>query len=174
MKYMQIFKNIAAILNDERNARKLEQFMTAYDITEHITSDGGCDIKAELYNGNIVRYIITGTRSNVTITANTITCEIVRKKRNEKPWQVVEFHANFEDIAQLINIPEYFVVKCYDKFGNMEKEVKTNTLKEAETIRTNHGLSIGLEPEPTYKDFCRYPTIWRFTTEKGLERLLGY
>lgn len=68
-----------------------------------------------------------------------------------------------------------YAVRAYSRNGDGLFVAYVDTLKDAETIRTNHGLEIGLEPEPTYKDFCFYPTIWKWNTVKNhYERLTGY
>lgn len=80
----QIEKNIANILRS--NPIKLNQMKTVQDICYHLTSDDGIWITAELYNNNIVRYLIQGTRSGMTITAHTLTNSITRKPIGVKPW----------------------------------------------------------------------------------------
>ena len=68
-----------------------------------------------------------------------------------------------------------YAVRMYKRNGDGFKVAYTATLEEAKEIRTNHGLAIGLELEPTYKDFAYYPTIWEWNDEtKAYERLLGY
>ena len=66
-----------------------------------------------------------------------------------------------------------FAVRAYDRHGNGSFVCYVDTLSEAEKIRTRHGLSIGLEPEPTYKDFAYYPTIWKWEKDH-YTRLSGY
>ncbi len=80
----QIIKNIANLIKD--NTKKIEQLRKVQDITFNLTSDDYIDIKMECYENNIVRYLIEGTRANMTITANVLKKEIIRKPRNEKPW----------------------------------------------------------------------------------------
>lgn len=79
----QAVKHIAWIIHDK--PEKMRQLETVQDISIHLTSDDSISIKCELYAGNIVRYLITGTRSQMTITADTITRQIIRKPRNIKP-----------------------------------------------------------------------------------------
>ena len=73
-----------------------------------------------------------------------------------------------------------YAVRCYDRRGNGVCVHYVNTLEEAEKIRTEHGLSIGLEPEPTYRHFAYYPTIWKWVDddaevfEPSYNRVLGY
>lgn len=51
---------------------------------------------------NIARYLIEGTRCNMTITANTLTREIVRKPRNAKPFFVAETDCWAGDILRAV------------------------------------------------------------------------
>lgn len=68
-----------------------------------------------------------------------------------------------------------YAVRMYTRRGDGYGVAYVDTLKEAETIRRRFGLAIGLEPEPTYKHFAYYPTIWKWDAdEKHYERLLGY
>lgn len=84
----QIIKNIANILKD--NPDKIRQLEAVQGISMTCTSDDHIWINCELYQNHIVRYLITGTRSSMTITVNASTHEICRKKRNEIPWAVGE------------------------------------------------------------------------------------
>lgn len=84
----QIITNIANIIRGKQN--KIDQLVKVHSITLHCTSDDYIRVTCELYYNNIVRYLISGTRSSMTITANTLTGEIVRKPRNIKPWTVSE------------------------------------------------------------------------------------
>lgn len=65
---------------------KRRQLETVADISAHLTSDAGIHIEAELYDNNICRFLIEGTRCRMTITYNTLTWELVRKPRGKKPW----------------------------------------------------------------------------------------
>lgn len=80
----QIIRNIAVIL--KHNPEKVAQLKKAQAITVYLTSDDGCAIDTELYRNGIARYIITGTRSRVTVTVKYPSMELTRKPRNEKPW----------------------------------------------------------------------------------------
>ena len=97
----QINKNIARIIKN--NPKKIEQLNKVQDISIHCTSDDHIRIKCELYRNKIARYIITGTRSGMIITANIITGEIVRKPRSEKPWAEAETQTWVSDILKLVN-----------------------------------------------------------------------
>lgn len=84
----QVIKNIVRIISN--NDKKIEQLEKVQSITMNCTSDDHIRIKCELYKNNIARYLIEGTMSGMTITANTLTNEITRKHRNEKAWYEAE------------------------------------------------------------------------------------
>jgi hypothetical protein len=86
-----------------RNPKKYEQLQTVNDICHTLTSDAGIDVTAEIYSGNIVRYLINGTRCSMTLTFNAITYEIVRKKRNERPIYTKSFHSYAYNIIDAVN-----------------------------------------------------------------------
>ena len=65
-----------------------------------VLCDDHIRIRCELYQNNIARYLIEGTRSGMTITANTLTNEITRKHRNEKAWYEAEVECWVEDILK--------------------------------------------------------------------------
>ena len=88
----QIIKNIAVILS--HNPAKVSQLEKITDICFHLTSDDGIDIDCEIYAGDIARYLITGTRCRMTITANTITNEITRKPYKARPIYTARIHTN--------------------------------------------------------------------------------
>ena len=88
----QVEKNIARILAG--NTEKIKQLEKVEDISFHLTSDDGVDITCELYDNNIVRYLIKGTRCGMTITANTLTNEIMRKPRCIKPYRTDHVKSN--------------------------------------------------------------------------------
>ena len=72
-----------------------------------------------------------------------------------------------------------YAVRQYDRQGNGQATVYCDTLQEAKEQRAWHGKLIGLEPEPTYKDFALYPTIWKWgkselTGKECYQRVLGY
>lgn len=82
-------KRIALAIHDK--PEKIAQLQKVKDITVGLTSDDGIKISEELYNGGVIRWIITGTRSQMTITYNVNTKQIVRKARNEKPFMTSEY-----------------------------------------------------------------------------------
>lgn len=96
----QIIKNIARIIKG--NQKKIEQLNKVQSISINCTSDDHIRIKCELYMNNVVRYLIEGTRSGMTITANTLTNEIVRKHRNEDPWYEAETDCWASDILKKV------------------------------------------------------------------------
>ena len=67
-----------------------------------------------------------------------------------------------------------YKIRLYNRRGDLIEERYTKTLREAETIRSMHALLIGLEPEPTCRDFALYPTIWKRDAAGNYTRLLGY
>lgn len=80
----QVIKNLAVICKS--NPAKADQLRKVGAITMHLTSDDHINVKVELYRNHIVRYLIEGTRCNMTCTLCMDTMEIVRKPRGEKPW----------------------------------------------------------------------------------------
>lgn len=101
----QIIRNIAVIL--KHNPQKVAQLEKVGDITVHLTSDDSVWCEVELYDNNIVRYLITGTRSSCTITADLKTMRVIRKPRNIKPWanawvdlQVFDIVRRYNDITE--------------------------------------------------------------------------
>ncbi len=66
-----------------------------------------------------------------------------------------------------------YKVRCYTRNGDLEHEEYADTLEGAKIIRTNWGLHIGLEPEPSFDDFPKYPTIWQKVNDKYI-RVAGY
>ena len=96
----QVETNIANIIRGNR--KKIEQLEMVKEISSHLTSDDGIRIICELYTGNIARYLITGTRCSMTVTANTITGEIIRKPRGTKPWYSDWVTTNATDILRKV------------------------------------------------------------------------
>ena len=66
-----------------------------------------------------------------------------------------------------------YKVKCYNKSGDLDHEEFCDMLAQAETIRKNWGLKIGLRPEPSM-DFAKYPTIWVLSNNGEWKRVEGY
>lgn len=83
-----IAKNIARAIRG--NEKKMEQLTKLKDRCVYLTSSDGICITAELYEGNIARFVIEGTRSSMTVTVNTVKNEIVRKPRGAEPWYTVK------------------------------------------------------------------------------------
>ena len=94
----QIIRNIVNIIKG--NSKKINQLETVQDITFTCTSDDHINIICELYHGNIVRYVINGTRSGMVITADALTGEIVRKPYKENPWSVTETECYVSEILK--------------------------------------------------------------------------
>ena len=85
----------------KRNETKKRQLEKVADISCHLTSDAGIRIEAELYEGNICRFLITGTRCGMTITFDTHTLEIKRKPRGKKPVFTTWESSNAFDILRM-------------------------------------------------------------------------
>ena len=68
------------------NQKKKSQFQKVVDFSQNLTSQDTLDVIVELYDDNIVRYLIEGTRSSMTLTVNALTNEVKRKPRNVRPW----------------------------------------------------------------------------------------
>lgn len=68
-----------------------------------------------------------------------------------------------------------YKIRCYKRSGDLDHEEFFDTLEEAETRRTEWGLSIGLRPEPS-SDFAYYPTIWKevYADSNIWNRVEGY
>lgn len=94
----QIVKNIANAIKN--NPNKIEQLEKVKDITLHYTSDNNCRIVIEMYNNNIVRYIVNGTKSQTIVTYNTATKQIVRKPYKEIPWYTDFINCSINDILR--------------------------------------------------------------------------
>lgn len=95
----QIENLIAQVI--KRHDSKRKQLEKMQSICTHLTSDDGISIDAELYSGNICRFLITGTRCNMTITYNTITWELTRKPRNASPFHKAWMQSNITNILRI-------------------------------------------------------------------------
>ena len=95
----QLERNIARLI--ALNPEKVNQLDKLQDLCLYYTSDDDVTIRSELYHDDIVRYIITGTRCIMTITAHSKTGELVRKPRGEDPWAYTEDYSNCGDILHL-------------------------------------------------------------------------
>lgn len=96
----QIIKNIAYHIKGKED--KIRQLKAVQSISMTCTSDDHIKVDCEMYNDGIVRYLIEGTRSGMTITVNTRTNEIVRKPRNAKPWYGCQISCWCYDILKLL------------------------------------------------------------------------
>lgn len=94
----QIVKNIANAIKN--NPNKIEQLEKVKDITLHYTSDSNCRIVIEMYNNNIVRYIVNGTKAQTIITYNTTTKQLVRKPYKQNPWYTDFINCSVNDILR--------------------------------------------------------------------------
>ena len=84
---------------------------------------------------------------------------------------IIENYHNFHHYGYVSR----YAVRAYDRYGNGLACYYCDSFEEAEQIRKEHAEKIGLEPEPTYKDFVYYPTIWVWKSiEYRYERILGY
>jgi len=97
----QIERNIAITL--AHNPEKIAQLERVQDISWHLTGGDGIQIEAELYAGGIIRYLITGTRSGMTVTAKEPEHEIIRKPRGAKPWMTKsDYNRHAGDILEYV------------------------------------------------------------------------
>lgn len=97
----QIIKNIANIIR--RHPNKMDQLERVKSITVCMTSDDHINIVCEMYSENITRYLITGTRANMTITYKSDTDQIVRKPRGLEPWMVAKTDCYVCEIMEIVN-----------------------------------------------------------------------
>lgn len=86
----------------KRHSVKKTQLEAVQKITSHLTSDDGVLVEMELYDGNICRFLIKGTRSSVTITYNMLTWDLARKPINAKPWYTNWMHTHASDILERV------------------------------------------------------------------------
>lgn len=96
-----ILLHIARLIS--KHPKKTEQFLKMWNITSWLTSDSGIWITFELYPDHTARAIITGTRSGMTITYNTWTDELTRKKRGAKPLYTTGGQCLCDDIQNIID-----------------------------------------------------------------------
>lgn len=104
----QIVNNIALAIYNK--PEKIKQLIKVQSITLEMTSDDHIDVTCEMYGNNIVRYLINGTRSNTTITVNTITNEITRK-----PYKVTSLYVS--DISN--NLWCFEILEKIAEFNNI-------------------------------------------------------
>ena len=96
----QVARNIAYLIWDK--AKKIEQLDKVQGITMNCTSDDHINVVGELHHGNIVRYLIEGTRSRMTITADTSTREMLRLPRGSQALHRFECDMWCSDIQKWI------------------------------------------------------------------------
>lgn len=105
----QVINNIALAIYDK--PEKIKQLIKVQSITIEMTSDDHIGVTCEMYANNIVRYLIKGTRSNTTVTINTLTNEVTRKPYKVSPLYISDISHNLwcfeilEKIAELKNVP---------------------------------------------------------------------
>lgn len=105
----QIINNIALAIYNK--PEKVKQLIKVQSITIEMTSDDHIDVDCEMYGNNIVRYLIRGTRSNTTVTINTLTNEITRKPYKVNPLYISNISHNLwcfeilKKIAEFKNVP---------------------------------------------------------------------
>ena len=97
----QIARNIANICFN--NPEKEEQLEKVQDICFHLTSDDGISVETEIYADGIVRYLITGTRCNMTITAKEPEHKVIRKPRGISPAFISWDHMHVSDIQDALD-----------------------------------------------------------------------
>lgn len=93
-------RHIASFLR--QNPKKWEQLDKVQGITISCTSDDHIHVQLEMYDNNIVRFLITGTRCNMVICGNALTHEIIRKPRNARPWDMAEYDTWVYRIKELV------------------------------------------------------------------------
>lgn len=96
----QVARNIALLIWDKE--KKLEQLDKVQGITVRCTSDDHINIICEIHHDGIVRYLIEGTRSGMTVTADTETREIVRLPRGSKACITCETDMWVGDIQKYV------------------------------------------------------------------------
>lgn len=96
----QIARNIAVILF--HNPEKIRQLEQVKAICSHLTSDDGVCVDVEIYGGGVARYLIHGTRCGMTVTANTLTNEIMRKPRGAQPVFTSWVSMNTSDVFEVL------------------------------------------------------------------------
>lgn len=94
----QIERNLARLLF--LNPNKREQLERVAGICYQLTSDTGVTIECELYTGHAVRYLITGTRCRMTVTADAVTGATIRKPRGAVPVITGTVHTTCYDVLK--------------------------------------------------------------------------
>lgn len=92
-----MIKELKRILKE--NPKKKSQVKSAMKATLYYTSSDDCEVTLELYpTHNIVRYVITGIHSNVTITYDTKENKLARKPRGVEPFYTETAYTSFKKI----------------------------------------------------------------------------
>lgn len=73
-----------------KNPQKREQLEKVQSICVSLTSDDACSVRWELFDNNITRIIVDGTRSQFRVCFNSITGELVRKPYKATPFHTAE------------------------------------------------------------------------------------
>lgn len=100
MNNQQIIKNIAHHIRGKEN--KINQLKAVQEISMLCTSDDHINITCEMLPDGIVRYLISGTRSGMTLTVDTRKNEITRKPRGAAPWYTCKAECWCSDILKRI------------------------------------------------------------------------
>lgn len=79
---------------------KIMQLDKIQDISFHMTSDDVVNVTVELFNNNVIRYLITGTRCNMTLCFNSLSFALCRKPRGEVAWFTNSFTCHAGDILR--------------------------------------------------------------------------
>lgn len=77
---------------------------------------------------------------------------------------------NLDDAVNVAGemLPGWFVVRCYTRSGDLDHEVETDSLAEAEVIRMTWAAQQGITK------FAYMPTIWAVNDRNKRYRLLGF
>ena len=70
------------------------------DMCLRFTSDDAVDVTVEMFNNNVIRYLIKGTRCNMTLCFNSLTFALCRKPRGEVAWFSNSFSCHAGDILR--------------------------------------------------------------------------
>ena len=191
----QIIKNIANILN--ANPEKIDALRKVQGITFHNTCDDFIYVRVELYEKNIERYLIEGTGARMTITANALTKEIVRKPGNEEPWHTEGRRARAHEILNEVRAQEErkqengkgeymeiltnigFVKADTERLSASEKDLCRKlerdraTLHRAGELKRDHGM-IFPETEPDSLVLCEEDTGRWYIVETMDDIIIGF
>lgn len=191
----QIIKNIANILN--ANPEKIDALRKVQGTTFHNTCDDFIYVRVELYKKNIVRYLIEGTGARMTITANALTKEIVRKPGNEEPWHTEDRRARAHEILNEVRAQEErkqenckgeymeiltnigFVKADTERLSAMEKDLCIKlerdraTLHRAGELKRDHGM-IFADTDPEDLVLCEEDSGRWYLVEMDEDVIVGF